>query len=100
MFCSQKLDITLISPRNYYLYTPLLPAAATGTVEERSIIEPIRRILHQKGRYYEALCQSIDPAAKTLTCSYPENTGLEAASSFTVCTLQESSHIAWLPRSY
>ena len=29
-------------------YTPLLPAAATGTVEERSIVEPVRRIVGRK----------------------------------------------------
>lgn len=46
--CSQKYDITLVSPRNYFLYTPLLPAVATGTVEERSIVEPIRRIMAGK----------------------------------------------------
>ncbi len=48
--CSQKYDITLVSPRNYFLYTPLLPAVATGTVEERSIVEPIRRIMAGKVR--------------------------------------------------
>lgn len=48
MPCSQKYDITLVSPRNYFLYTPLLPAVATGTVEERSIVEPIRRIMAGK----------------------------------------------------
>ena len=37
-----------MSPRNYFLYTPLLPAVATGTVEERSIVEPIRRIMAGK----------------------------------------------------
>ena len=35
-------DVTLVSPRNYFLYTPLLPSAATGTVEPRSIVDPIR----------------------------------------------------------
>ena len=48
VLCSQKYDITLVSPRNYFLYTPLLPAVATGTVEERSIVEPIRRIMAGK----------------------------------------------------
>ena len=28
-------DVTLVSPRNYFLYTPLLPGAATGAVEDR-----------------------------------------------------------------
>jgi NADH dehydrogenase FAD-containing subunit len=32
----------------FFLYTPLLPAVATGTVEERSIVEPIRRVVNGK----------------------------------------------------
>ena len=28
----------LISPRNYFLYTPLLPAVATGTMEGKAVI--------------------------------------------------------------
>ncbi len=33
---------------SYFLYTPLLPACATGTVEERSIVEPVRKVLGSK----------------------------------------------------
>jgi NADH:ubiquinone reductase (non-electrogenic) len=40
-----------MSPRNYFLYTPLLPAVATGTMEERSIVEPIRNLVVEKVRY-------------------------------------------------
>ena len=29
-------DVTLISPRNYFLFLPLLPSAVTGTVEFRT----------------------------------------------------------------
>ena len=36
-------DVTLVSPRNYFLYTPLLPSSATGAVEPRSIVDPVRR---------------------------------------------------------
>lgn len=38
---SEKYEVVLVSPRNYFLYTPLLPAVATGTMEERSIGEPL-----------------------------------------------------------
>ena len=57
--CSQKYDITLVSPRNYFLYTPLLPAVATGTVEERSIVEPIRRIM--AGKVIMSICPFLPP---------------------------------------
>eukprot|EP00887_Chlorella_sp_A99_P003621 scaffold7.g3621.t1 len=61
-------ELTVISPRNFFLYTPLLPAAAGGAVEERSIVEPIRSLLCNKGRYYEAQCLSIDPQRRELVC--------------------------------
>lgn len=38
----------MVSPRNYFLYTPLLPAVAVGTVEERSIVEPVRNVVQGK----------------------------------------------------
>ena len=38
-------DVVLVSPNNFFLFTPLLPSAAVGTVEPRSIIESLRRLL-------------------------------------------------------
>ena len=35
----------MISPLNYFTYTPLLPGAATGTVELRSITEAVRSLV-------------------------------------------------------
>jgi NADH dehydrogenase len=37
-------DVSIISPENYFLFTPLLAASAVGTVEPQSIVEPVRRI--------------------------------------------------------
>lgn len=47
-FCRKRYDIVVVSPRNYFLYTPLLPAVAVGTLEELSVIEPVRKILGKK----------------------------------------------------
>jgi NADH dehydrogenase FAD-containing subunit len=38
----EKYDLTVISPRNHFLFTPLLPSTTVGTLEFRGIIEPIR----------------------------------------------------------
>lgn len=38
-------DVQVVSPRNYFAFTPLLPSVTCGTVEARSIVEPIRNIL-------------------------------------------------------
>lgn len=40
-------EIQVISPRNYFAFTPLLPSVTCGTVEARSIVEPIRNIVRK-----------------------------------------------------
>lgn len=37
-------DVTVISPRNFFLFTPMLAGASVGSVEYRSITEPIREV--------------------------------------------------------
>jgi NADH:quinone reductase (non-electrogenic) len=60
-------DVVLVSPRNHFLFTPLLPSTTVGTIEFRSIIEPIRTA--RKGmRYYQASCMAIDLTDRTLLC--------------------------------
>lgn len=41
---SNSYDIHVVSPRNYFAFTPLLPSVTCGTVEARSVVEPIRSI--------------------------------------------------------
>lgn len=38
-------EVQVVSPRNYFAFTPLLPSVTCGTVEARSIVEPIRSIV-------------------------------------------------------
>ena len=53
-----KYNVKLVSPRNYFLFTPLLPSTAVGTLEFRCIQEPVRTIPHLD--YYQASCSTID----------------------------------------
>lgn len=70
---ARAYDVVVLSPRNYFVYTPLLPAVATGTVEERSIVESIRTIVAGKARYYEAQAQRVDAARReVVACSAQE----------------------------
>ncbi len=56
-------DLTVISSRNHFLFTPLLPSSTVGTVEFRSIIEPIRRAC--KGvRFFQGSARELDTANK------------------------------------
>lgn len=69
---TENYNVVVISPRNYFLFTPLLPSCTTGTIEHRSIMEPIRSILRQKKasvKFYEAEATSIDPERKVVKIS-------------------------------
>ncbi len=66
-FEQENYNVIVVSPRNYFLFTPLLPSCTTGTIEHRSIMEPIRNFLrHKKAavKYYEAEATKIDYAKK------------------------------------
>lgn len=65
----EDVEVVLISPRNYFLYTPLLPSAATGAVESRAIVEPVRARLSGKGfQFYNAECVDVDAEQRILSC--------------------------------
>ena len=38
----EKYDVTVLSPRNHFLFTPLLPSTSVGTLEFRCVQEPVR----------------------------------------------------------
>ncbi|XP_071907051.1 external alternative NAD(P)H-ubiquinone oxidoreductase B1, mitochondrial isoform X2 [Coffea arabica] len=41
-------DVQVVSPRNYFAFTPLLPSVTCGTVEARSIVEPVRNMIKKE----------------------------------------------------
>ena len=59
-------DVTVVSPRNYFLFTPLLPNTTVGTVEFHNIIEPVRSLPGLT--YHQAACEAIDPEARRIHC--------------------------------
>ncbi|UJR09090.1 hypothetical protein I4U23_013337 [Adineta vaga] len=66
---NQKYEVVCVSPRNYFLMTPLLPSVSVGTVETRTVIESIRSLVGPRVKYVEAHCVDIDPKTKTITCN-------------------------------
>ncbi|KAL9272011.1 External alternative NAD(P)H-ubiquinone oxidoreductase B2, mitochondrial-like protein [Drosera capensis] len=80
-------EVEVISPRNYFAFTPLLPSVTCGTVEARSIVEPIRKIVKKKSvdvRFCEAECISIDPVSKKVYCQSSQDTNLLGKEEFAV----------------
>ena len=62
-------DISVVSPRNYFLFTPLLASTTVGTLEFRSIIEPVRNIGFKNPEWFHlAHAVSIDKSRKTVRC--------------------------------
>lgn len=67
---TKKYNVTIVSPRSYFLFTPLLPSTPVGTVDEKSIIEPVVNFaLKKKGNvaYYEAKATAINPERNTVS---------------------------------
>jgi NADH dehydrogenase FAD-containing subunit len=59
--------VTIVSRRNHFLYTPLLPSTAVGTIEFRTIIEPVRR---RRGgaRFMLGSVEAIDMDSRRARC--------------------------------
>ncbi|KXJ94472.1 hypothetical protein Micbo1qcDRAFT_132514 [Microdochium bolleyi] len=81
---TSNYNVVVISPRNYFLFTPLLPSCTTGNIEHRSIMEPVRQILrHKKAsvKFYEAEATKIDAENKVITIT--DNSEVQGATATT-----------------
>lgn len=68
--------VSVISPQNHFLFTPMLPSATVGTLEFRSLVEPVRRIVQRvRGHFLKATAVDVDFSAKLVEISAPGPTG-------------------------
>ena len=68
--------ITVVSPDNYFLFTPMLPSATVGTLELRSLAEPIRRIVQRvRGHFLKAEAVDVELSEKLLEVSQTTASG-------------------------
>ena len=62
-------DSVVVSPRNHFLFTPLLASTTVGTLEFRSIIEPIRNYgFRDEHNFHLSRAVSLDMQARCITC--------------------------------
>ena len=54
-----SIEITMVSKDNYMLFTPMLHEVASGMIETRHIVTPIRAFCN-RSRFYSAIVQDID----------------------------------------
>ncbi len=64
----KTVPLTVVSPSNHFLFTPLLASSAVGTLEFRCIQEPVRTVLGPEGNYIQARATKLDPDNRKLTC--------------------------------
>ena len=64
-----QYNIIVISPRNHFLFTPLLASTTVGTLEFRSIIEPIRNTgFRDEHHFHLAHAVGLDVERKKVMC--------------------------------
>lgn len=65
-----EYHITVVSPSNHFLFTPMLPSATVGTLEFRSLVEPVRRIVSRvHGHFIKGVAEDIDFSEKLVEVS-------------------------------
>ncbi|KAJ6769767.1 putative proteinDH DEHYDROGENASE [Salix purpurea] len=74
-------DIVCVSPRNHMVFTPLLASTCVGTLEFRSVVEPVNRIqsalaTSPNSYFYMASCFSVDTDKHEVYCETISNGGL------------------------
>ena len=62
-----KYDVKVVSPANHFLFTPMLPSSAVGSVEFRVIQEPVRTI-PSLGDYFQAKARRVDWDSQKIFC--------------------------------
>jgi NADH:ubiquinone reductase (H+-translocating) len=73
-----EYHVTVISPTNYFLFTPMLPSATVGTLELRSLVEPIRRIVNRvNGHFIRARAEDVEFSHKLVEVSQLDALGKE-----------------------
>lgn len=64
---SAKYQVLVISPRSYFVFTPLLNSTAVGTLEFRTALEPVRSRRKPHVEFLQGWADSVDFKSKTLT---------------------------------
>ena len=63
-------NVIVISPRNHFLFTPLLASTTVGTLEFRSIIEPVRNAgFRDEHHFHLSNAVELDVEEKVLKCA-------------------------------
>jgi NADH dehydrogenase FAD-containing subunit len=88
-----SIDITMVSKDNFFLFTPMLHEVASGMIETRHIVTPIRAFCN-RAKFYAARVESIDLKNKEVIIESPSassssSTPIAATSGTTIIDKEE-----------
>jgi NADH dehydrogenase len=89
-------EVTVVDPRNFMLYTPLLPEAASGTVEPRHVVVPVR-VMCPRARLVMGRAETVDLAERSVTVQLPEGGQVPIGFDILVVALGAVSRTAPIP---
>jgi NADH:ubiquinone reductase (non-electrogenic) len=96
-------ELVVVSPRDYFVYTPLLPAVASGAIDAASVTTPMHDIVGNRGRFVRASVKNFDFGKKMLACErtdavrYVEPSSCEAGGA---CDILEREEIFEFDMAY
>jgi NADH dehydrogenase len=91
-----EIEVTLVDPRNFMLYTPLLPEAASGTVEPRHAVVPVR-VMCPQARLLLGRATAVDMNARSVRVQPTEGEPLDQGFDTLVVALGAISRTAPVP---
>ncbi|KAG8464456.1 hypothetical protein KFE25_003519 [Diacronema lutheri] len=85
--------VTIVSPRDHFLFTPMLAATAVGTVEYRSIVESMRAS-NPLVEFVEGVATDIDPRGQRVSVSLSPLLDIPPARARDELELDAKAHVA------
>jgi NADH dehydrogenase len=91
-----EADVTLVNPESFMVYQPFLPEAASGSIEPRHVVVPLRTVL-RRVRLVTGSVMSLDPTTKEATVAPTEGAPWELPFDQLVVALGSISRVLPVP---
>lgn len=89
--CERAYQLTVVSPRNHMVFTPLLASCAVGTLEVTSVVEPIRYLQPAlklaANHFFAGTCTRVDMDKRVVVCEAADGHEYDVAfDKLAICT--------------
>jgi NADH dehydrogenase len=92
-----EAELTLVTPESFMTYQPFLPEAASGNIEPRHVVVPIRTVLYRRVRLITGAITSVDHGRRAATIRTAGGEPYEVAYDLVVLGLGSVSRVLPVP---